>query len=442
MPNQKHLTLDERGYIQAGLNSGYSFRRIGEGINKDPTTISKEVRQHRALHKIGAFGRITNRCIHRKTCSVQWLCESWDCKRIYCRSCRKCNGLCPDFQEEHCLFLSQPPYVCNGCKMRSRCVLTKYLYSAITAHKEYREALSSSREGISYTKEEIQGIDKVIAPLVKKNQSIHHIYVSQTDKLCCSERTIYNLVEQCVLTVRNLDLPRKVRYRPRRRSKPFKVDKKCLIGRNYQDFLAFLQEHPDTPLVQMDTVEGQKGGKVLLTILFTQADLLLIFLRERNTSETVIEVFNALEQTLGIETFRRLFPVILTDNGTEFSNPTAIEKDAKGSQRTRLFYCEPSSPYQKAEVERSHEFIRMVLPKGSSFNHLTQDCVRLLACHINSLIRKKLNDRSPATTFSFFHGAQVLRDLNITALNPEEVTLSPALLAACKEVPGSDGEDL
>ena len=173
-----------------------------------------------------------------------------------------------------------------------------------------------------------------------------------------------------------------------------------------------------------------------------EADLLLIFLRERNTSETVIEVFNALEQTLGIETFRRLFPVILTDNGTEFSNPNAIKKNAKGAQRTRLFYCEPSSPYQKAEVERSHEFIRMVLPKGSSFNHLTPDCVRLLACHINSLIRKKLNDRSPATTFSFFHGTHVLRDLNITALNPEEVTLSPALLAACKEVPGSDGEDL
>ncbi|MBS4031646.1 MAG: IS30 family transposase [Clostridiales bacterium] len=442
MPNQKHLTFDERSFIQNGLNSGYSFRCIGSQIGKDPTTVSKEVRRHRVLHNVGAYGRITNRCIHKGNCTVQGLCDSLQCKRSYCRSCKKCNELCSDYQEEHCLFLAQPPYVCNGCKHRSRCVLTKYLYAAVTAHKNYLDTLSSSREGFSYTEEEIQAIDEVIAPLVKKKQSIHHIYVSQTDRLFCSERTIYNLVDQCVLTVRNIDLPRKVRYRPRRRSKPFKVDRNCLKGRSYQDYLAFLQEHPDTPIVQMDTVEGRKGGKVFLTIFFTQADLLLIFLRDRNTSQSVIDVFSTLEQTLGVETFRRLFPVILTDNGTEFSNPAAIETDANGCQRTRLFYCEPSSPYQKAEIERSHEFIRMVLPKGTSFDHLTQDRVYLLACHINSLIRKKLNDRSPATAFSFFHGAQVLRDLNITVIPPEEVTLSTALLTACKEVPVSDGENL
>ncbi|MBT9133066.1 MAG: hypothetical protein DDT33_01597 [Firmicutes bacterium] len=187
----------------------------------------------------------------------------------------------------------------------------------------------------------------------------------------------------------------------------------------------------------MDTVEGRKGGKVLLTIFFTQADLMLIYLRDRNTSQSVIDVLNMLEQILGGETFRRLFPVILTDNGTEFSNPAAIETDSLGYQRTRLFYCDPASPHQKAELERSHEFIRMVLPKGSSLDHLIQDGVCLLACHINSLIRKKLNDRSPATAFSFFHGDKTLRDLGLTAVPPEEVTLTPALLTDCKEVPGS-----
>lgn len=166
--------------------------------------------------------------------------------------------------------------------------------------------------------------------------------------------------------MRNIDLLRKVRYRPRRRNKPFKVDRYCHIGRSYQDFQAYLQERPDTPIVQMDTVEGRKGGKVLLTILFTQTALMLIYLIDRNTSQSVIDTFNMLEQTLGNKTFRRLFPVILTDNGTEFSNPAAIE----------------------TEIERNHELIRMVLPKGSSFDHLTQANVSLLACHVNSLIRK------------------------------------------------------
>lgn len=442
MTDQKHLTLDDRSIIQNSLSCGYSFRRIAEQLDKHPTTISKEVRRHRDLHITGAIGRITNRCIHKMTCSVQGLCETLDCKYSSCRSCKKCNRVCADFQEEHCQFLSRPPYVCNGCKQRSRCVLKKYFYSALTAQKNYLYTLSSCREGISYTEDEIQGIDEVIAPLVKKNQSIHHIYVSQKDKLICSERTIYNLVDRCALTVRNIDLLRKVRYRPRRRSKPFRVDKRCRIGRSYEDFQTYLQEHPDTPIVQMDTVEGRKGGKVLLTIFFTQVDLMLIYLRDRNTSQSVIDVFNMLEQALGGESFRRLFPVILTDNGTEFSNPVAIETDHMGCQRTRLFYCDPASPHQKAELERSHEFIRMVFPKGNSLDNLTQDGVYLLACHINSLIRKKLNDRSPATAFSFFHGAQTLRDLNLAAIPPEEVTLSPALLAACKEVPGSHEEDV
>ena len=114
----------------------------------------------------------------------------------------------------------------------------------------------------------------------------------------------------------------------------------------------------------MDTVEGCRGGKVLLTIFFTQSDFMLMYLRERNTSQSVIDIFNHLEEVLGIETFKQLFPVILTDNGSEFSNPAAIEHNSSAVQRTRLFYCDSSSPHQKPHIGRSHEFIRMVFPKG------------------------------------------------------------------------------
>jgi IS30 family transposase len=184
----------------------------------------------------------------------------------------------------------------------------------------------------------------------------------------------------------------------------------------------------------MDSVEGCKGGKVLLTILFTQSDLMLIYLRDHNTSQSVIDVFNSLYEELGRETFMQLFPVILTDNGSEFSNPLAIEYDENGQMRTRLFYCDPSSPHQKPEIERNHEFIRMVLPKGKSFDYLTKADVNMLACHINSLIRKKLNDRPPITAFSFFHGDLVLRKLGLQAVPPDEVTLIPELLSVSWKV--------
>lgn len=434
MPNHKHLTLDDRSYIHTCLNAGHSFRQIARHLDKDPSTISKEVRLHRMSLSTGAVGRIPNKCIHKTGCTVMGLCDKSDCKLASCRSCKKCNTICPDFQEEHCHLLLKPPYVCNGCKLMNRCVLVKYVYRALPANHNYQNNLVGCRIGISYTEDELQYMDEVITPLVKKKQSIHHICVTQADNILCSERTIYKLIEQGVLSVRNIDLPRKVRYRPRRRNKPYKVDKNCRIGRTYQDFQTYIEEHPDTPIVQMDSVEGCKGGKVLLTIFFTQSDLMLMYLRDRNTSQSVIDIFNILDETLGREVFRRLFPIILTDNGSEFSNPHAIEYDASGQLRTKLFYCDPSSPHQKPGIERNHEFIRMILPKGQSFDDLTQSDVNLLACHINSLIRKKLNDRSPITTFSFFHGDLILRKLGLQAIPPYEVTLAPELLAVSKGV--------
>lgn len=383
---------------------------------------------------MSAVGRIPNKCSPKADCVVRGLCGKFDCKVTFCRSCKMCNSICPDFKEEVCYLLSQPPYVCNGCKLLSRCVLTKYFYQAASANKSYKANLTDCRIGLSYTEDELQYMDKVITPLIKKKQSIHHICVTQADNILCSERTIYNLINQGVLTVRNIDLPRKVRYRPRRRNKPYKVDKSCRIGRTYQDFQTYIKEHPDTPIVQMDSVKGSKKGKVLLTIFFTQSDLMLIYLRDHNTSQSVIDVFNTLDEILGWETFMRLFPVILTDNDSQFSNPCAIEYDAYGQLRTKLFYCNPSSPHQKPEIERNHEFICMILPKDKSFDYLTQSDVNVLTCHINSLVRKKLNDRSTIATFSFFHGDFILHKLGLQAIPPDEVTLTPELLAVSKGV--------
>lgn len=432
MPNNKHLNLDDRSRIQSCLNAGHSFHKIAKELDKDPSTISKEVRKHRTPLSTGAIGRTPNKCIHRMDCDVRLLCDKKDCKLSFCRYCKLCNRICPEFEEEHCPSLSKPPYVCNACKLLHRCVLKKFLYRAIPANDAYTTVLSESRTGLSYSEQELLYMDEIISPLVKKKQSLHHICVSQANNILCCERTIYTLIEQGVLSVRNIDLPRKVRYRIRKRKKPFKVDKNCLMGRTYQDYQSYIKENPDIPVVQMDTVEGTKGGKVLLTIFFTQSDLMLMYLRDHNTSQSVIDVFNTLDEILGRETFMRLFPLILTDNGSEFSNPKAIEYDAYGEQRTKIFYCEPFSPHQKPEIERNHEFIRMVLPKGMSFDHLTQPYVNLLTCHVNSLIRKKLNDRSAITTFNFFQGDTILPKLDILAIPPEEVTLSPELLRLAK----------
>ena len=223
---------------------------------------------------------------------------------------------------------------------------------------------SESRQGIGIDASELARIDGIISPLIKQGQSIHHICSNNADLIMLDERSIYNYIEAGLLSVGNIDLPRKVRYRRRKKRKTVKVDKQCFQGRSYEDFQKFMKEHPDIAVVQMDSVEGTRDStKVLLTIIFTNCNFMLAFLREANTARSVTEIFNRLDTLLGREVFCKLFPVIVTDRGSEFTDPLSIEVDENGEYRTRIFYCDPQRSNQKGAVEVNHEFIRRILPK-------------------------------------------------------------------------------
>jgi len=245
----------------------------------------------------------------------------------------------------------------------------------------------------------------------------------------CNERTIYNYINNGILSVKNIDLPRKVRYSIRKPKKDnFKVDKQCRIGRTYNAFCNYMQKYPDTPVVQMDSVEGRKGGKVLLTIHFTIPQLMLAFIRDSNTSQSVIDIINRLYLELRPDIFDELFPLFLVDNGSEFSNPLAIELDAQGNQRTRVYYCDPSAPYQKGALENNHELIRRIITKGTSLDCLTQDDIKKMMNHINCYPRKNLGNKTPYEVFSALYGEDLLKKLGVSFIPPDEVTLRPSLL--------------
>ena len=118
----------------------------------------------------------------------------------------------------------------------------------------------------------------------------------------------------------------------------------------------------------------------------------------------------------------------MTDNGSEFSNPSAIEFDADGNRRTYIFYCDPSAPYQKGAAENNHELIRRICPKGTSFDGLDQEKIQLMMNHINSYRRKKLHDLTPYEMFKTFHGQKVLDSLDAKLIPPDNIILKPALL--------------
>lgn len=325
--------------------------------------------------------------------------------------------------------LNKPPYVCNGCPTKPKCPLRKMIYDPVSADNDYSTMLRDSRSGISLCQEEIDKLSDLFSPLIMKGQSIASICFHRKDEITVSEKTIYRLIDAGLFQAKNIDLPKKVRYRSRvKKSIEHKVDKKCRINRTYDDYKAFMAEHPDYSVVEMDSVIGKKGGKCILTLHFVQAGFMLGFLRDSNDSKSVIDVFNALWSLLGSETFKQLFQVILTDNGTEFSNPNAIEFSEDGERRTHIFYCDPGHSEQKGSCEKNHVEFRKIVPKGTSMDNLVQDDIDLSFSHINSYVRKKLNFKSPFETFSFFYGDGLAHKLGIQCIPPDEVTLHPSLL--------------
>lgn len=430
MANNKHLTLNDRTSIEVALKEKSNFTTIAASLGKDPSTISKEIRGHLSLQKIGGFHLNYNACAHRFTCDKYHICSVCHADRRYkrCRNCSMCNAFCPAFQPVTCPKLSKPPYCCNGCEKRhSGCSLEKRLYIAANAHEKYRRTLSESRTGISFSEEEISYLDKLVSPLIKNGQSPHHVCVTNRDSIMISERTLYRLIDSCLISARNIDLPRKVRFNARKNPVHVKVDKACRIGRDYSCFQTFMKEHPLFPVTQLDSVEGKKGGKVLLTVHFTKAEMMLAFLRERNDAKSVIDIFNSLFEVLGDELFLQLFKVCLTDNGSEFSNPNAIEFDADGNRRTYIFYCDPGAPCQKGSAERNHEFIRCFIPKGTDLEPYTQKDISLMMDHINSYCRESLGNKSPYDMFSFMYGEKILDLLECHRIPPQEVTLNKSV---------------
>ena len=429
MAKNSHLTLSDRIAIEVGLRERRCFASIAQELEKDPSTISKEVRNHVKLSQSSGY----NPCSLRKKCGHHGdLCKhceySWgkECSQCSFRKCFKQD--CPDLTVIPCPRLSKPPYVCNGCTERQGCKLERHLYDAKFAQTEYEAVRSESRQGFAITPSEAERIDSILSPLVKQGQSLHQICVNNADEIMLAERTIYNYVDAGIFSVGNIDLPRKVRYKVRKKRPSIRVDRNCHLGRTYEDFLEYTGANPDLPVVEIDSVEGKKSGKVLLTVFFRNSNLMLSFLRERNTARSVTDVFEWLYSTLGHELYCRMFPVILTDRGSEFTNPVAIECTEFGEIRSRVFYCDPQRSDQKGGCEVTHEFIRRILPKGSSFDHLQQSDINLMMSHINSYTRKKLGNQSAYRLFSFFYGESVLSSLGIHEIPANDINLTPRLL--------------
>ena len=86
--------------------------------------------------------------------------------------------------------------------------------------------------------------------------------------------------------------------------------------------------------------------------------------------------------------------------------------------------------YQKARIEKNHEYIRYILPKGKSFKHLTQEKVTLMMNHINSTARASLNGNTPFQLAQILLDESLFKNYSIKSVQADEVHLKPMLLKA------------
>ena len=388
----KHLSFEDRCVIEEFLNHNYNFTQISNRLHKNRTCISKEVLKHRFL---------------RGTASP----------------------------ERHCCFESKPPYVCNGCNKFNNCKKQKYSYSSHIAYNEYKQTLISQRAHLYITKEQIASINDVISPLmIYKNHSVNQVYIEHPELLPFSKPTFYKYIDLGLLNVRNIDLQRKVKWRVKKEYNYYKekIDSSIKVNRFYSDFKDYMEYHSNASVVEVDTVIGTmggKGGNCFLTLLFRQFNFMLIYLMPYKKSVFVTEVFNNIKDILGVDEFKRLFEVVLTDNGTEFSDPESIEFDMDtGEKLCSVFYCDPNCSWQKGSIEKNHEFIRYILPKGTSFASISQDDCYLIASHINSTPRLSLNNNSPYDSILLFLGKENIDKLQIKKIDYDDIDLSYRLL--------------
>lgn len=431
----KQLSLPERIVIEQMIHKGFSFASIGRNLDRSASTIAREVLHYRCFtSRIPLMGE--NDCIFRPSCQKNTLCPEVGVHGCFGSRCKRCpdgiicTSICDRYDSFQCDLLDSPPYICSTCKMQKGCQKNKAYYSAHKANAAHHQSIKTAHSGVRKTPSELRDIAAIIEPLIAKGQSLNHICATHGAELGVSERTLYNYIDQNVFKVRNIDLPKKVVYRQRRPKKVLtKLEYQYRQGRTIEDLASYIDANPDLSIVEMDTVKGgREKGKVLLTMIFRKTSFMLIFLMNDGTQDSVIQVFDALTELLGMALFKRLFSVILTDNGVEFKNPNALEHTRTGLIRSHVFFCDPQASWQKPQVENNHRLIRRILPKGTSFNKLSVGDVSLICCHINSVLREQFSDKTPFDLMDSADAKKLLSALNLSPIPPDEVILNPKLI--------------
>lgn len=431
MKTYRRISLDDRRIIEESLNNCLSFRHIGTLIDKSVSVVAYEVKRYRTIHKTKA---ISIPCKDHKYCKRTNICTVCHAPGSVCAVCSHvlCKEVCDTYLLYYgCKHTQGAPWVCNGCKkLKFGCNRSgRYKYIADVADRQSKEIRSASRRGINMNAARFAFALSIIRDGLARKLSPYEIATLYADSLSVSVSTMYRWIERGYGGLANIELERKVGFRPRREHKTHKTThhgKK----RSYEAFLRLSKDIQDG-CIEMDTVVGKKTDSAcLLTLYIRPAHFQLYVLLKSKTAGEVVKVFDEIEQA-SRHMFEALFSVILTDNGPEFEDPEALEKSVYEGfpKRCQVFFCDPRQSQQKGRCEKNHSELRQLLPKGkTTMDNLTLADVADINCQINSTPRKSLCGMSPIEMLFKAYGDQASEFLDLFSiawLDRDDIDLSP-----------------
>ena len=397
------LTRHERDTVQRMLERRASCREIARELGRSPSTVSAEVASHRFV------------TAPRRGAASAWTPPP---------TCRRPARAWPRGRAA----ATGGRYRAIGCKRRPH-----VFYEARAAQLCADSVLVSSRRGIDADEPAAAEALALIRDGLGRGLSPEQLSARNGGPVDLSPSTIYRWVSAGYDGMTNMELRRKVGYRPRRHA-PAASATRHSPRRSHAAFLA-LGEDACAAAWEMDTVEGARGDSAcLLTLLHRPSRLQLALPLEEKTAGCVAGALEGVRAVLGADGTRRVFRAVLTDNGPEFSDEGAIAAlIGEGRGETRLFYCDPRRSDQKGACERNHVEIRKLLPKGRGlrFDRLAPADLALAMSHVNSEPRGALGFATPARAFRAMLGgdaAALLEAYGIEDVPIDELDLTPGLI--------------
>ncbi len=303
----KHINYQDTKIIEENLDSEVNLKEISISVSKDPRAISRHIAKYRKLYTTNKY---RNSCGNQENCAVKHLCET--CANGKCRYCslRNCNELnCSEYLSTPvCKRLEKFPFVCNACVNLSSCRLPKFIYDHNYAYNAMRENLILSRSHLHKNEAELSLIDSIVTPLVLNKISLE-VIVATHPELGLSVSTLYSYISKGLLSIKNIDLLRKVRYKMRKKHSAIEITYNYLKGRYYEDFLILVSIKSNLYIWELDTIEGKKGGKAVMSLLNRTCNLQFFFLINSIDGTEIIAIFDKIKEKIGYDIFKKYFVI-------------------------------------------------------------------------------------------------------------------------------------